>query len=337
MVKLLALGGALFGIFVVTFVVVLSRVAPVNAARWPGEYAPSVLALRDICGLAQLNCPLLDTYRAAARTCAGLDWTVLAAIGKVESDHGRSAAPGVHGGANAAGAMGPMQFLQATWDSYKTPAPNHLLPDVYDIADAVFSAARYLCHLGAGTPDVAPLRVAIFGYNHSQAYVDQVLVVAASYRGPLNLGGLVVGIQPGNPLDGCSHPPITQGFGPTSLAGEPSLFGFAHFHTGIDLACPAGTPVRNVGGPGIARTEYGASGFGNSVVVEIRTAQAIYFVRYAHLAAIAVNEGAPVSLGDLLGWEGSTGYSTGPHLHFETDRGSASISAAEDPSGWLTL
>jgi murein DD-endopeptidase MepM/ murein hydrolase activator NlpD len=330
--RLAALGAAVLAAFVAVFVVVLSGAGPAGAASGLGERGPSATALMDICGAGLRDCPLLETYRAAARTCAGLDWAVLAAVGKVESDHGRSPALGVHSGANAAGAMGPMQFLRATWDAFKTPAPGHLIPDVYDIADAIYTAARYLCHLGAGTSDVGRLRIAIVGYSPSQAYVDQVLAVSASYRGA---GDVVAGVQPGDPLDGCPHPPVTQPYGPTDFAGEPALRGFAHFHTGIDLACPAATPVRDVGGPGVAHVQFGSTGFGNNVVVEVRTADATYFVRYAHLASVAVADGAAVGLGDLLGWEGSTGFSTGPHLHFETDLGSPAITSAVDPSGWL--
>ena len=62
----------------------------------PGS--PSISALDDI------PPTYLALYQAAARTCAGLPWNVLAGIGKVESDHGRSTAPGVHSGANYAGA-----------------------------------------------------------------------------------------------------------------------------------------------------------------------------------------------------------------------------------------
>jgi murein DD-endopeptidase MepM/ murein hydrolase activator NlpD len=337
MLKLALAGAAALAGFLLVFVVVLSAVAPAGAAGRAGEFAPSTVALQDICGAGVADCALLDTYRAAARTCPGLDWTVLAGVGKVESDHGRSQAPGVHSGANGAGAMGPMQFLPATWDAFQTPAPSHVLADVYDLADAVYTAARYLCHLGAGTADTSRLRAALFGYNHSQAYVDQVLAVAASYRGPLVAGGAPTSVQPGDPLEGCAHPPVTQAFGPTELVGEPALFGFPHFHTGIDLACPYGTPVRDVGGPGVAHVQFGDTGFGNNVVVEVATAKGTYFVRYAHLAAIAVADGAQVAIDDLLGWEGSTGFSTGAHLHFETDLGSASVSAAQDPSGWLTL
>ncbi len=349
MLKLALAGVAVLAGFVVVFVVVLSGVAPVGATGRAGEFAPSATALQDICGAGASDCALLDTYRAAARACAGLDWAVLAGVGKVESDHGRSQAPGVQSGANIAGAMGPMQFEPSTWESYRTAAPGHVLADVYDIADAIYSAARYLCHLGAGSqPQV---RVALCHYNagalhafqscmvgsQQPDYADVVLGWAARYRGPLAAGGAPTEVQLGNPLEGCAHPPVTQPFGPTDLLGEPALFGFPHFHTGIDLACPYGTPVHDVGGPGVAHVQLGSTGFGNNVVVEVATTRGTYYVRYAHLAAVAVADGAQVAIGDLLGWEGSTGFSTGPHLHFETDLGSASVTAAQDPSGWLTL
>jgi murein DD-endopeptidase MepM/ murein hydrolase activator NlpD len=180
--------------------------------------------------------------------------------------------------------------------------------------------------------------VAVFG-----AFVALFVVVlsgapsAASANPPRQVDLALVDVTPGSPFEGCAHPPVTQPFGPTDLAGEPAVFGFAHFHTGIDLACPYGTPVHDVGGPGVAHVQLGSTGFGNNVVVRVATPGGTYFVRYGHLAAIAVADGDQVAIGDLLGWEGSTGYSTGPHLHFETDLGSASVAAARNPSGWLTL
>jgi hypothetical protein len=349
MLKLALAGAAAMVGFVVVFVVVLSGVSPARAAGRPGEFAPSALALQDICGPGAADCAVLDTYRAAARTCPGLDWTVLAGVGKVESDHARSTAPGAQSGANAAGAMGPMQFEPATWDAFKVAAPGHVLADVYDLADAIHTAARYLCSLGAGSS--FRVRSALCRYNAGALpafwpcmagtqrpdYADTVLGWAGRYRGPLVPGGAPTAVQPGNPLEGCAHPPVTQGFGPTDLLGEPALFGFAHFHTGIDLACPYGTPVHDVGGPGVAHVQLGDTGFGNNVVVQVATRQGTYFVRYAHLAAVAVADGDQVVIGDLLGWEDSTGFSTGPHLHFETDLGAPNVTASRDPSGWLTL
>jgi surface antigen len=131
--------------------------------------------------LAKQDIPadLLPVYEAAAQTCPGLSWTVLAGIGKVESDHGRSTLPGVHSGQNFAGAKGPMQFLQDTWNAFATAAPGHALADIYNAADAIYTAARYLCSNGAGDPN--RLRDAIWHYNHSWDYVNTVLSWAAKY------------------------------------------------------------------------------------------------------------------------------------------------------------
>ncbi len=113
----------------------------------------------------------------AAATCSGLPWTVLAAIGRVESDSGQSTAPGVHGGANAAGAEGPMQFEPATFAAYATVGPGGATPpSPYDPVDAVYTAARMLCADGGGTTTA----LAVDDYDHSATYVATVLVLAAA-------------------------------------------------------------------------------------------------------------------------------------------------------------
>src|ERR1700679_3912826 len=92
-------------------------------------------------------------YQQASATCPGLPWSVVAAIGTVESGSGRSAAPGVASGTNAAGAEGPMQFEPATFAAYATVGPGGVRPaSPYDPVDAVYSAAAMLCADGAGTP-----------------------------------------------------------------------------------------------------------------------------------------------------------------------------------------
>jgi len=113
----------------------------------------------------------------AAATCPGLAWSVLAAIGRVESDSGRSTAPGVASGQNSAGAEGPFQFEPATFAVYATVGPGGAVPpSPYDRVDAVYSAAKLLCADGGGT---APgLAGAVNDYNHSAVYVDTVLVLA---------------------------------------------------------------------------------------------------------------------------------------------------------------
>lgn len=121
---------------------------------------------------------MVALYRQASATCPGLPFAVLAAVGTVESSNGTSMLPGVHAGANDAGAEGPMQFLPGTFAEYAQPVPpgGAVPPSPYDPVDAVYAAARLLCANGAAAG--ADLPGALFAYNHSPAYVDQVLRVA---------------------------------------------------------------------------------------------------------------------------------------------------------------
>jgi cell wall-associated NlpC family hydrolase len=117
----------------------------------------------------------------AAATCPGLPWTVLAAVGTVESANGTSTLPGVHSGANTAGAEGPLQMEPATFSQYVLPVPpgGAEPPSPYDPTDAAYAAARDLCaNGGRGGADLAG---AVFAYNHSGTYVTQVLSLAQTY------------------------------------------------------------------------------------------------------------------------------------------------------------
>ena len=150
--------------------------------------APTALATQDI------PANYLAWYMAAAQTCPGLPWSVLAGIGKVESNHGRSALPGVHSGANGAGAEGPMQFLPTTFAQYAVNAdPGHLLTP-YDPADAIYTAARMLCANGARGGTRAGIQQAIFDYNHATWYVTDVLAWAARYATPAGTAAVATAI-----------------------------------------------------------------------------------------------------------------------------------------------
>jgi cell wall-associated NlpC family hydrolase len=144
-----------------------------NAAGLGGT--PTALARQDI------PVGYLAWYTAAAQTCPGLPWSVLAGIGKIESDHGRSHLPGVRSGANSAGAQGPMQFLPATFAQYAVNAdPGHPLTP-YDPADAIYAAARMLCSDGARGGTGTGIQQAIFAYNHATWYVTAILTWAIRY------------------------------------------------------------------------------------------------------------------------------------------------------------
>jgi hypothetical protein len=123
--------------------------------------------------LEEIPSELIGIYQAAAATCDGLDWTVLAAIHKVETGFGQGTVT------SNKGAQGPMQFMPSTFERYGVDGDGNGKADIDNAADAIFSAANLLCANGAGDP--AQLANAIWNYNHSQAYVNEVLTLAATY------------------------------------------------------------------------------------------------------------------------------------------------------------
>ncbi|HEY2959379.1 MAG TPA: hypothetical protein VGM21_14420 [Actinomycetota bacterium] len=160
-----------------------------------GRPAPDASSAGDASGYALGDIPraYLALYLAAAPTCPGLTWQVLAGIGKVESNHGRSPAPGVNSGLNSAGCCaGPMQFNltdgpPSTWDAFGVGG------DPYDPAAAVPAAARKLCANGLAAPgpaarDPCPqvlgppaLHLALKRYNNACWYVHEVVTLAQRY------------------------------------------------------------------------------------------------------------------------------------------------------------
>jgi hypothetical protein len=151
---------------------------PARPAR-PARQAPPSAAAR-----ADIPAGYLRLYQQAAGRCPGLSWSVLAAIGRVESDHGRSSLPGVHSGWNRAGAAGPMQFgigvggAGNAWARYGRDFDRDGQASVYDPGDAIPAAANYLCAHGAP----GRLEQALYAYNRSWTYVTRVKAIAARYQ-----------------------------------------------------------------------------------------------------------------------------------------------------------
>ncbi|SEP64642.1 Murein DD-endopeptidase MepM and murein hydrolase activator NlpD, contain LysM domain [Streptomyces sp. yr375] len=102
------------------------------------------------------------------------------------------------------------------------------------------------------------------------------------------------------------------------------------YHTGVDFPVPTGTSVKAVMAGSVVSAGWGGS-FGYQVV--IRHADGRY-TQYAHLSAISVRDGQPVSGGQRIGRSGSTGNSTGPHLHFEVRTGPG-FGSDVDPLAYL--
>jgi cell wall-associated NlpC family hydrolase len=129
----------------------------------------------------QIPAAYLQLYIQAG-AAYGVPWEILAGIGRVECDNGQDPDSSCtqQGVVNSAGAGGPMQFLASTFATYGVVAPGGASPpDRWNPPDAVYSAASYLRASGAAQD----IDKAIYAYNHSWAYVKQVLYWAAVYQG----------------------------------------------------------------------------------------------------------------------------------------------------------
>ncbi|WP_410586159.1 lytic murein transglycosylase [Amycolatopsis sp. lyj-23] len=161
----------------------------------------------------------LSAYQHAAATLSGsrpschLDWPLIAALGRVESNHGRfgwavltvsgRSAPPIRGprldggrfalvrdtdGGRLDGdpafdrAVGPLQFLPQTWRAIGADGDGDGTADPDDIGDAALGAGSYLCSGGADLADPVAVRAAVYRYNHSDSYVSLVLSLAERYR-----------------------------------------------------------------------------------------------------------------------------------------------------------
>jgi murein DD-endopeptidase MepM/ murein hydrolase activator NlpD len=136
------------------------------------------------------------------------------------------------------------------------------------------------------------------------------------------------------PMDGV----ITQGFGCTSYPFEPydPSCPSHHFHSGIDLATDYGTPVHAADGGIVHNFTMGCGwgsglcGYGHYVVIVHAGG---FTTLYGHLSSWAVGDGVQVDKDTVIGYEGSTGNSTGPHLHFEIDLAGTPV----DPLAYLPV
>ncbi len=125
---------------------------------------------------------------------------------------------------------------------------------------------------------------------------------------------------------------VSSPFGPRNnpLTGKPEI------HKGIDLVNAKGTPIHAAAG-GIVLRAGSATGYGNVVMVTHLIDSQVYTTVYAHLDSIDVKAGQTVMPGQTVGTLGSTGWSTGPHLHFELHKGEWAIGQpnAVDPAPYL--
>ncbi len=156
---------------------------PNGVAQPPQVVAAQAGTLASLLGQSTVSAQALEFYRVplfllpiyqAAGIQYGVPWQILAAINEVETDYGNDLS------VSTAGAVGWMQFMPETWLQYGVDALGAGYADPYNPVDAIFAAARYLHAAGASSN----LHTAILAYNHSEAYVESVLLRAkliASY------------------------------------------------------------------------------------------------------------------------------------------------------------
>ncbi len=177
------IGGATAVMTIMFVLVMLAALTALGGASL-GAGAESSEAQGDgVSALAEREIPplYLRLYQQAAQRY-GLDWAILAGIGKVECDHGRDPDPSCtrEGAVNSAGAGGPMQFLASTWATYGVDGDGDGRVDRWDPADAIYGAANYLHASGAP----GDYERAVYAYNHASWYVREVEAWASRYRAP---------------------------------------------------------------------------------------------------------------------------------------------------------
>ena len=284
----------------------------------------------------------MPIYQAAAEKY-NVPWNLLAAHHKVETNFGTGDVE------SYAGALGAMQFMPCSWIGWGYPACGGLgdldvswstlsdmsiieeyggfgvdgngdgKADPRNATDAIFAAASYLAANGA---DEGMIREAVFSYNHSNEYVEKVMKYSGLY-----VEAKKVAAPTGKflwPVPFTKN--ITSDFGYRThpVTGEKTSF-----HNGIDFAAGgiSGKPAIAVM-PGRV-IETGAKGsYGNVVVIEHPNGLETL---YGHLRAVKAREGQEVKPGETVGLIGTTGRSTGPHLHFKVSQNGKNV----DPMGFL--
>jgi murein DD-endopeptidase MepM/ murein hydrolase activator NlpD len=154
---------------------------------------------------------------------------------------------------------------------------------------------------------------------------EQAIAVAGLQELPINQLNSVPSNLPNSPEHSSlmiwpTEGTISSGFG----------WRWGRVHKGIDIAAPVGTPVWAAASGVIEFAGWNDSGYGN--MIDIRHNDG-FLTRYAHLSDIYIQQGSVVNQSQVIGAVGSTGYSTGPHLHFETI---PPLGVAVDPIAYLS-
>lgn len=330
--SLFKLAKAPYLVLIVVIIFIIFFIAPFTLL-----FSNNSVSSGPISGVGQAEIPpeYIPLYQAAEKTY-NVPWNLLAAVHRVETNFG-TITPMI----SSVGALGHMQFMCRTWVGWSVPGNDvgacdasvdytniSLIKenggygidgngdgkaDPFNPNDAIFSAAKYLAANGAAS---GKLEQALLAYNNSTEYVQKVLQYAHSYVLAPELspdGAFMVEIgQSGLAWPVPCTNRVTSPFG----VRQHPISGELKMHNGIDIAngqaCYRSSVVSAL--DGVVTFAGTLGGYGYVVYVDHGGGMT---TRYAHLDAISVFLGQTVKTGQVVGLLGSTGDSTGPHLHYE--------------------
>lgn len=253
----------------------------------------------------------------------GVDWILLAAIHDIETDFSQNLE------VSSAGAIGHTQFMKCTWIGWGYPgcstAPKSVYTnlntikqyggygvdangngkaDPWEIEDSIHATAKYISSNMVGNTEEERIRNALFSYNHADWYVEEVLTAYRMY----SAGGFGEFVQ----IKGDKAWVVPYTTNITSYYGMRS----GKMHKGIDISSGGvfGTPVVAFMDGTVTYSQYNNGGYGYLVIIQHADNVTTY---YAHLSQQGIPVGSKVKAGQVIGYVGNTGDSTGPHLHFE--------------------
>jgi soluble lytic murein transglycosylase-like protein len=266
---------------------------PNNVAASPQVVAAEAGALAAVLASSEASVQALSFYRIplfllpiykAAAVQYGVPWQILAAINEIETNYGSDQS------VSTAGAVGWMQFMPSTWLQYGVDALNAGYADPYNPVDAVFAAARYLRAAGAATN----LHAAILAYNHSEEYVESVLLRAkliSTYPKAViaTLTGLIDGRLPvtgrhvaWEALRVVAPSPSSATAGATEVAGKPAA------------ATPGSTPPLS---PAAAAAAAGTAHGAHASKASTPTLQLVALTSAPNASVVAVQDGRIMKIG----------------------------------------
>ncbi|MET8164491.1 M23 family metallopeptidase [Streptomyces sp. NPDC005329] len=345
--------------------------APRPRRRGPGPFTllvlPGLVTLTTVAGFLALTGGLPDDWSAGESTPQDAAGGVNATYGpwlRKSADACTVVAPSTlaaqieqltgwsNDSATASGPQGIAAFTAADWKTWGKDDDGNGHSSPSDPADAIMALGRQDCSLaekvtdlrtdGAVNGDLVDLTLAAYAVGadavtkaggvpaSAQTYLSEVKALFAKYeafdREDAGGGGVLA--------DAILAPPVTT-LTITSPFGsrEHPLTGVTKLHTGVDFGAPQGAQV-SAARAGTVVFAAMTTAYGNRVVVDHGTIEGKRLqTTYSHLSAIGVTVGQTVQTGTPLGRVGSTGLSTGPHLHFEV----IYDGYYADPQPWLAL